>query len=146
MKTLLSIVHASGGTATLLGKDIQDPAARKSVGYLPDKLVVMDEEQHPISRAAAGFILEMFWPDWRKHVAPSIVGMVVERSDGEVHRWRWAVLERDGRRCTNCGATRALHAHHIVRWSDAPALRLVIESGRTLCKTCHYAEHHQVAA
>ncbi|MEO8314352.1 MAG: ABC transporter ATP-binding protein [Pseudomonadota bacterium] len=36
VKTLLSIVHASSGTATLLGKNIQDPAARKSVGYLPE--------------------------------------------------------------------------------------------------------------
>jgi ABC-2 type transport system ATP-binding protein len=36
VKTLLSIVHATGGTAQLLGKDFQDPAARKSVGYLPE--------------------------------------------------------------------------------------------------------------
>lgn len=36
VKTLLSIVHASGGTARLLGKDFQDPASRKSVGYLPE--------------------------------------------------------------------------------------------------------------
>lgn len=36
VKTLLSIVHASSGTAQLLGKDFQDPAARKSVGYLPE--------------------------------------------------------------------------------------------------------------
>lgn len=36
VKTLLSIVHASSGSAQLLGKDIQDPAARKSVGYLPE--------------------------------------------------------------------------------------------------------------
>jgi ABC-2 type transport system ATP-binding protein len=36
VKTLLSIVHATSGTATLLGKDIRDPAARKAVGYLPE--------------------------------------------------------------------------------------------------------------
>ncbi len=36
VKTLLSIVHASGGTAQLLGKDHRDPAARKAVGYLPE--------------------------------------------------------------------------------------------------------------
>ena len=36
VKTLLSIVHASSGTATLLGKDIRDPAARQAVGYLPE--------------------------------------------------------------------------------------------------------------
>jgi ABC-2 type transport system ATP-binding protein len=36
VKTLLSIVHPTSGTATLLGKDIRDPAARRSVGYLPE--------------------------------------------------------------------------------------------------------------
>lgn len=36
VKTLLSIVHASSGTAQLLGKDHRDPAARKAVGYLPE--------------------------------------------------------------------------------------------------------------
>jgi ABC-2 type transport system ATP-binding protein len=36
VKTLLSIVHATSGTATLLGKDFRDPAARKAVGYLPE--------------------------------------------------------------------------------------------------------------
>jgi ABC-2 type transport system ATP-binding protein len=36
VKTLLSIVHASSGSATLLGKDHRDPAARRAVGYLPE--------------------------------------------------------------------------------------------------------------
>jgi ABC-2 type transport system ATP-binding protein len=36
VKTLLSIVHATAGSAQLLGKDFQDPEARTSVGYLPE--------------------------------------------------------------------------------------------------------------
>jgi ABC-2 type transport system ATP-binding protein len=36
VKTLLSIVHASSGTAQLLGKDYRDPASRRTVGYLPE--------------------------------------------------------------------------------------------------------------
>ena len=36
VKTLLSIVHASSGTAQLLGKDYRDPASRRAVGYLPE--------------------------------------------------------------------------------------------------------------
>jgi len=36
VKTLLAIVHATGGTATLLGKDHRDPAARRAIGYLPE--------------------------------------------------------------------------------------------------------------
>ncbi len=36
VKTLLSIVHPSGGSATLLGLDSRSPLARKRVGYLPE--------------------------------------------------------------------------------------------------------------
>lgn len=36
VKTLLSIVYASSGSATLLGQDIKNPATRKQVGYLPE--------------------------------------------------------------------------------------------------------------
>lgn len=36
VKTLLSIVRASGGGAQLLGRDFRDPASRRSVGYLPE--------------------------------------------------------------------------------------------------------------
>lgn len=36
VKTLLSIVHASSGSAQLLGRDYRDPQARKAIGYLPE--------------------------------------------------------------------------------------------------------------
>ncbi|MCA8959972.1 MAG: ABC transporter ATP-binding protein, partial [Planctomycetes bacterium] len=36
VKCLLSIVRPSGGTATLLGRDIRDRESRRSIGYLPE--------------------------------------------------------------------------------------------------------------
>jgi ABC-2 type transport system ATP-binding protein len=36
VKTLLSIVRPTSGAATLFGQDISHPAARRSVGYLPE--------------------------------------------------------------------------------------------------------------
>ncbi|MGE3164981.1 MAG: ABC transporter ATP-binding protein [Planctomycetota bacterium] len=36
VKTLLSIVRPTSGSATLLGKDSRDPEARRGVGYLPE--------------------------------------------------------------------------------------------------------------
>ncbi len=36
VKTLLSIVRPTSGAATLFGQDISQPAARRSVGYLPE--------------------------------------------------------------------------------------------------------------
>ena len=36
VKTLLSIVRPTAGSATILGRDIRTPQARRSVGYLPE--------------------------------------------------------------------------------------------------------------
>jgi ABC-2 type transport system ATP-binding protein len=37
VKSLLGMVHLDGGTATLLGRPVGDPAARRAVGYLPEQ-------------------------------------------------------------------------------------------------------------
>ena len=36
-----------------------------------------------------------------------------------------------------CGYKRALNAHHIIRWADAPHLRFDEDNGITLCWKCH---------
>ncbi|MEZ6196439.1 MAG: ABC transporter ATP-binding protein [Planctomycetota bacterium] len=36
VKSLLSIVHATSGSASLLGRDFRDPESRQGVGYLPE--------------------------------------------------------------------------------------------------------------
>lgn len=58
--------------------------------------------------------------------------------------WRNDVLARDGYECVRCGSTKGLHAHHIVRWIDAPDLRVVLENGETLSETCHRRSHGKV--
>ena len=103
--------------------------------------VISDQDAHPFRRTACGILLECFVPDWRDRVDPHIVGMVVDRNDEEVRQWRLAVLKRDGYKCTECGDSENLHAHHIVRWADAPSLRVVKENGKTLCEKCHKAVH-----
>ena len=39
--------------------------------------------------------------------------------------WRNRIYKRDGHKCQmpRCGYKRALNAHHIIRWADAPHLR-----------------------
>jgi len=62
--------------------------------------------------------------------------------------WAKAVKRRDGRRCQmpGCGRKGKLEAHHITRYADSHHLRLEIDNGITLCKSCHYEirnrEHH----
>jgi len=55
--------------------------------------------------------------------------------------WVKAVKDRDGWKCVECGATDSLHAHHIKRWRDHPALRYDVDNGKTLCHPCHEEAH-----
>lgn len=92
-------------------------------------------------RTAASMIVEFYIPSWRELASPDLIGMVVKRSDPEVLAWRAAVLERDGHQCTKCSSPDQLHAHHIVRWVDAPWLRIEPSNGATLCADCHIEVH-----
>lgn len=107
--------------------------------------VILDPAACPIRRSACALLLECFIPGWRDSASDELLGMVVDRDDPEVRRWRAAVLERDGHRCLECGSAENLHAHHIARWADAPALRVVLENGQTLCCECHKAVHREAA-
>lgn len=61
----------------------------------------------------------------------------------EYKLWRTAVFERDNYTCIWCGAKSGngkavvLNADHIKQFAYYPELRLAIDNGRTLCKSCH---------
>ena len=103
--------------------------------------VALDPTETPFQRAVWSLILEIFHPGWREDASPEEIGPIAGRNDTEVRAWRREVLKRDGHKCTKCGSQDKLEAHHIVRWADEPALRVVLSNGLTLCKTCHYKEH-----
>lgn len=56
-------------------------------------------------------------------------------------KWRESVFKRDDYTCQfpHCDCRRHLNAHHILRWSDYPLLRLEVANGITLC-----AMHHKL--
>lgn len=61
-------------------------------------------------------------------------------------RWRNAVLARDGYRCRHCGRQcrkheKGLAAHHIRAYASEPGLRLDLDNGLTLCRSCHMKLH-----
>lgn len=55
--------------------------------------------------------------------------------------WRKMVIDRDGHRCTSCGANERLEAHHISPYVIDEARRLDLSNGQTLCRTCHQHVH-----
>lgn len=53
--------------------------------------------------------------------------------------WRTLVFKRDNYKCVICGNAKGcnLEADHIKEFALYPELRLDINNGRTLCKSCH---------
>lgn len=99
---------------------------------------IRNENLHPVSRAAAAFLLEIYAPGWRSKL-PELAGIVADRNDCEVAHWREQILERD-KVCQQCGTSKNLEAHHIVQWALSPELRLVVSNGEALCESCHKFE------
>jgi 5-methylcytosine-specific restriction endonuclease McrA len=64
--------------------------------------------------------------------------------------WREAVIDRDGNRCIDCGATEGdsfhkLTAHHLIPWSTEGAdSNFDINNGVALCNSCHAKRHRSV--
>jgi hypothetical protein len=60
----------------------------------------------------------------------------------EVRRWAKSVFIRDNFSCCLCHeAGGKLHAHHVKKFSEYPALRTVVDNGVTLCEECHRFIH-----
>lgn len=75
-----------------------------------------------------------------------IAASKIKRFTGETGRWRKLCLERDKYRCVLCDSPKSLEVHHIIRWYDAPLLRLKKNNGVTLCRKCHKTHHQSVGA
>ena len=69
-----------------------------------------------------------------------------------IERFRRGVRAKDGMRCTNCGSTEGLEAHHIEpieyinKSKIAPYQNHSIENGKLLCHRCHAREHNNMGA
>jgi len=63
------------------------------------------------------------------------------RSSTEYKLWRESIFERDKYTCRMCGKGGYLHAHHLWDFAKFPELRLAINNGITLCRSCHKKVH-----
>ena len=62
-------------------------------------------------------------------------------NDERLKIWKKTIRKRDRRKCQfpNCGMTKKLQCHHIIRWADCPESRYDINNGILLCQN-----HHQI--
>lgn len=60
-----------------------------------------------------------------------------EKRINHYNQWRKKVMERDGHKCTQCGSTERLAAHHLFSFTHFPDLRYEVENGSVLCESCH---------
>ena len=82
------------------------------------------------------------YPRWKGGITNSNAKI---RNSCEYRLWREAVFARDSWTCQECEKRGCyLHAHHIKSFSEYPELRLAIDNGISLCKTCHALKHKDV--
>lgn len=96
----------------------------------------------PEQRLAAKVLLDIIAPGWES-LAPDFAGEFVTRDSPAYRVWRKGVFDRDGG-CVVCGVTHGLHAHHVVPWAQAPALRVEVANGVTLCAAHHVEQHRNM--
>lgn len=74
-------------------------------------------------------------PFWKGGISKEAI---LIRNSREQKDWAKKIKERDDFRCFDCGERGIyLESDHIYSWRDYPRLRLVLENGITLCKSCH---------
>lgn len=59
------------------------------------------------------------------------------RTSSQYLDWKKSILERDERKCVDCGANDDLQVDHIKPFAYFPELRFELSNGRTLCRECH---------
>jgi len=60
------------------------------------------------------------------------------RNSPEYRYWRSAIYKRDDYTCQQCGVRGGrLEAHHVRQFATHPELRMDVDNGITLCKSCH---------
>jgi hypothetical protein len=75
---------------------------------------------------------------WNKGKGTKCKEQQLIRASLEYRLWRKSVFERDNYTCIWCGIRGGeLQADHIKPFALFPELRLAIDNGRTLCRSCH---------
>ena len=107
--------------------------------FIQQCLRIVNSGAHSVQRMARKILLDWYTPGWGKE-APDFHGSFIERESKEYRQWRAAVLKRD-EVCAQCGSSDRLHAHHVIPWASAPAMRVEVANGLTLCAPCHGKVH-----
>lgn len=69
--------------------------------------------------------------------------MIVSNSKKCTKKWKDEVLNNYNYKCTKCGSSYDVVAHHILSRNDRPDLINETENGIALCRKCHILEHQK---
>jgi len=103
---------------------------REIVERIAEKLRGRKRSEETIRKTTEG--LKKYW---------AIHGKYEGRRSRKSREWSSKVIERDGNKCTKCGATEKLHAHHLIPWNENKELRFDLDNGICLCISCHMRKH-----
>lgn len=114
---------------------------REKAEIVIDAVAVLLGDYNIYRKKAAILLLKAFLPS---NVVRAILedGNVfpVDRNDPKVLRWKKTVLSKGA--CEECGSTKNLEAHHIIKWAEYPKGRCDVKNGACLCHRCHTLEHY----
>lgn len=67
------------------------------------------------------------------------MGFDYRKHDPQHKEWSLKVRKRDKHKCRfpGCKSKKPVHAHHIIRYADAPLLRYILTNGISLCRKHH---------
>lgn len=82
-------------------------------------------------------------PVWNPNL--TVEDREIGRRYPEYYEWRKNIYIRDDFTCQICGDNSGgiLNAHHLEGYANNPDLRITLENGVTLCKSCHNNFHHR---
>jgi 5-methylcytosine-specific restriction endonuclease McrA len=137
-KTAERIAQEIGASARVVSSWVrQHNIPSRPTGNAKGKTFGEDVRQK-ISTAKKGRATGSDNPNWRGGLVHPDKRL---RTSHQSKEWSTKVRERDGHKCTECGATGRLHAHHVKPWKNHPELRWDISNGTTLCPPCHQKAH-----
>ncbi len=133
-----------GDEASIIEKaKVSADGCRKAIKWLEETEDEQMQRKSRLEKIEGGWRIPKFVEEWRFRSKKRLTASQRRYQEylGSEHweKLRESALERDGRKCAECGKKKRLQVHHKVyqkRWEDGK-----LEDVETLCSSCHRGKH-----